>query len=73
MTPISNIPITCTAWLVDLMELMPTLSSLVGLKHVADTYYDGSKCYIYGKQQYIAVNCTEIYFHGWGAWWGVLD
>ena len=41
-------------------------SSLVGLMHVADTYYGGSRYYIYVKQQYIAVNCTEIYFHGWG-------
>ena len=66
MTLMTNIPITCTAWLVDLLELRPSKSSLVGLKHVADTYYGGSRYYIYVKQQYIAVNCTEIYFHGWG-------
>ena len=56
----------------DLLELRPTLSSIVGLKHVADTNYGGSRCYIYVKQQYIAVNCTEIYFRGWGGggWMG---
>ena len=69
MTLISNIPITCTAWLVDLLELRPSKSFLVGPKHVADTYYGGSRCYTYVKQQYIAVNCTEIYFHGWGKGW----
>ena len=66
MTLISNIPITCTAWLVDLLELRPSKSFLVGPKHVADTYYGGPRCYTYVKLHYIAVNCTEIYFHGWG-------
>ena len=39
MTLISNIPITCTPWLVDLLELRPSKYFLFGLKHVADAIH----------------------------------
>ena len=60
MMIISNITTNCTARLVDLLQLRPSKYALVRLKHVADTYYGGSRCYIYVKQQYIAVNCTVL-------------